>query len=148
MNPPSFPQFYILHLVFLSNRKKNNENIKDKSKSDTCRSLQHSQRLKFGIRISAQWRICSIIQGSQFPVWFTGYWALLSEDCPDPFPELSIITSGNECEERQVPSQLNDIGIGFWKSEVGRRNRVHQRENLGADLFPDPSVSLFVCHPF
>lgn len=35
MNPPSFPQFYILHLHFLSNRKKGNENIEDKSKPDT-----------------------------------------------------------------------------------------------------------------
>ena len=133
MNPPSFPQFYILHLHFLSNRKKGNENIEDKSKPDTWRSSEFSEA---EVWVSEFLLNDTQAQSSKIP----------SEASPDPFLEpLSSLQVMHSGEGRLHPDY--DIGIGFWKGEVGERDRVHLRENFEADSFPDPSVSLFFATP-
>lgn len=69
MNPPSFLHFCVSRSAFLSYRKKGNENIKNKSKSDTWRSFQCPRGLKFEQQSFCQWCVCAISQAPRAPVW-------------------------------------------------------------------------------
>lgn len=106
MNPSSFPQFYILHLHFLSSRKKGNENIEDRSKPDTWRSSRVLRDWSWGIRISAKWCTRLVIQGSQLQVVAGGRPGPALWGLSWPFPGASIITPGNEPGGRQAPPWL------------------------------------------
>lgn len=63
-------------------------------------------------------------------------------------PEPPIITPGNECEGRQVPPRLHDLGLGFRGGEVGRRDRATLGDIfLGCVCMCSLSVVYTMCVP-